>query len=208
MMSTTSKRKKSRFQDLFFIRRFPKREVPDTWERPENDSEYSAMLEYEDFLTLHFEGDKEQKYPVVVRDLRDLDEHLLPTFFEFSQKSKYFQNMFYSYQWLFIVGTFLATVLGICTTYAFNTPEALNSIPFKVVTLFTSLVSAIIAAFTALANRRQPQRRWAMSRRAAEELRQNYFIYLSHLAPYNQSNRLDLLRSRVVELKDLEEQDV
>jgi hypothetical protein len=203
-----TRRRRNRLRDLFFIRRFPRRDVPDGWERPELDLEYAALLEGEDFLTLHFESDKADRYPVVVQDLKDMDEHLLPAFFDFSQKSKYFQNMFYTYQWLFIFGTFLATVLGVYTTHTFNTPELLDSTPFKIVTLLTSLVSATIAAFTALANRRQPQRRWAMSRRNAEELRMHYFIYLSHLMPYHQSNRLDLLRRRVVELLEMEEQDV
>jgi hypothetical protein len=203
-----SKRKKSTLRDLFFIRRFPKRQVTDIWERPEEDAAYAQLLEYEDFLTLHFETDKSDKYPVVIQDLKDLDEHLLPAFFEFSQKSKYFQNMFYTYQWVFIMGTFGTTVLGVLITYLFNTPEALDSIPFKIITLMTSLVSAVIAALSALANRRQPQRRWAMSRRAAEELRMNYFIYISHITPYDQQNRLDLLRTRIVELQEMEEQDV
>jgi len=208
MAKSTSRRKQNRFRDLFFIRRFPKRQVPEDWERPESDKEYAQLLESEDFMTLHFERDKADKYPVVVQDLKDMDEHLLPTFFEFSQKSKYFQNMFYTYQWVFIMGTFGTTVLGVLITYLFNTPEALDSIPFKLITLLTSLVSALIAAMTALANRRQPQRRWATSRRAAEELRMNYFIYISHLAPYDQANRLDVLRARIVDLQDMEEQDV
>ncbi len=208
MAKSISKRKENRIRDLFFLRRFPKRDVADSWERPASDKEYVKLLEYEDFMTLQFEPDKEQKYPVVVQDLKDMDEHLLPTFFELSQKAKYFQNMFYNYQWMFIGGTFFSTILGVYTTHTFTTPEALQSLPFQVATLATSLVSAIVAAYTGLTNRRQPQRRWAQARRAAEELRMNYFLYISHLAPYNQPDRLKLLRSRVIEVKQLEEQDV
>jgi hypothetical protein len=205
---TPTKRKQNRFRDLFFIRRFPKRQIEEAWERPATEAEYKSLLENDDFMTLHLEADKADKYPNVVQDLKDMDEHLLMAFFEFSQKAKYFQNMFYGYQWLFIVGTFVATFLGVITTHLFTTEQALDSTEFKIITLITSLVSAFIAAFTARTNRYQPQRRWAQNRRSAEDLRMHYFLYLSRLAPYHQSDRLDLLRRRVVELRELEEQDV
>jgi hypothetical protein len=204
----SSRRKQNRFGDLFFIRRFPKRQIDDTWERPTSETEYKSLLESDDFMTLHLEAGSADKYPNVVQDLKDMDEHLLIAFFEFSQKAKYFQNMFYGYQWLFIVGTLVTTMLGVYTTHTFTTDQALASSEFKLITLFTSLVSAAIAAFTARTNRYQPQRRWAQNRRSAEDLRMHYFLYLSHLPPYHQSDRLDLLRRRVVELRELEEQDV
>ena len=49
MAKSTSRRKQNRLRDLFFIRRFPKRQVPEDWERPESDKEYAQLLESEDF---------------------------------------------------------------------------------------------------------------------------------------------------------------
>ncbi|HEX2907186.1 MAG TPA: DUF4231 domain-containing protein [Phototrophicaceae bacterium] len=44
----------------------------------------------------------------------------MPTFYQFSQRSKYFQNRYYLYQWVFIWGAFLTTLFGTLTTYVYD----------------------------------------------------------------------------------------
>jgi hypothetical protein len=60
------------------------------------------------------------QHPVIAQDLRDLEQHLVPTFYEFSQKASYFQNRYYLYQWVFIWGAFLTTLFGTLTTYVYS----------------------------------------------------------------------------------------
>ncbi len=104
--------------NLFFFRRHPFKDVPKQWVRPASDETYNKLLEFEGFVTLeHWKEDNLSDYPLIVRDLNEVDEHLLPTFWDFNQKAKHFQNNFYFYQWVFIIGAFLTTVAAVITAY-------------------------------------------------------------------------------------------
>jgi hypothetical protein len=208
-MATTAKpKRKNEFKDLFFIRRFPKGNIPPNWQRPATEEEYRKALEYEDFITVHFDPGNVDKLPVIVQDLKDLDQHLMQSFFEFSQKSKYFQDQFYLYQWVFVLGAFITTALGVFSTYIFSANNEIATIGFQAATLVTAAVGALTAYFTSESNRKQPQKYWGKTRRLAEELRMTYFKYLSHLPPYDKPDRLKILRENVLNIRAQERENV
>src|SRR5262249_28732748 len=92
-------------RNLFFVRRRPylndgiMGSPPQEWKPPLDQEQYQKLLEKDDFVSIPLwkdqTGEDLYKYPVIVQDLSDLDQHLLPTFFGFSTRSKFYQNRFY-----------------------------------------------------------------------------------------------------------------
>jgi len=200
-------KRKSGIGDLFFFRRRPRLRVPMDWERPADESAYQKLVDDEGFVSNQFwKHDDVSQHPIVAQDLADLDQYLLPSFFEFSQKSKYFQNQFYLYQWIFIWGAFLTTVLGALASifYVTTGQDAVQ----QFFSYMTAIVGAITAFITALSNRGEPLKRWGKTRRLAEELRMNYFNYLSHLPPYDKPDRVQKLREMVINIRVKEQENV
>lgn len=211
-------RRKSRWSDLFFFRRRPHmRGIPPDWEQPDDDV-YQKLIQDDGFVSIKLwkEGDI-ASHPIIVRDLKDLEQYLLPTYFQFSQKSKYFQNQFYLYQWVFVWGAFFTTVFGTLSTL-YSLPggdastQALNGVSgvtvHQLFSVMTAIIGAATAFFTSLSNRGEPQKRWGKTRRLSEELRMHYFNYLSHLAPYDQPNRVQKLRENVINIRVKEQENV
>jgi hypothetical protein len=206
-------KRKSGAQDLFFFKRRPRlRGVPMDWERPTDAAAYQKLINDEGFVTNDFwKHDDINEHPIIAQDLADLDQYLLPTFFEFSQKSKYFQNQFYLYQWVFIWGAFFTTVLGALASifYYLNTsadPSAGISTQ-QIFSYLTAVVGAVTAFITALSNRGSPLKRWGKTRRLAEELRMNYFNYLTHLPPFDKPDRVQKLRESVIDIRVKEQEN-
>jgi hypothetical protein len=205
-------KRKSGAQDLFFFKRRPRlRNVPMDWDPPADAPAYQKLLNDEGFVTNEYWKDDDiNNHPIIKQDLADLDEYLLPTFFEFSQKSKYFQNQFYLYQWVFIGGAFLTTVLGALASIYYVTNPGGVSTGLSTQQLFsylTAVVGAVTAFITALSNRGEPLKRWGKTRRLAEELRMNYFNYLSHLPPYDKPDRVQKLREMVIDIRVKEQEN-
>lgn len=191
------------------------------WHRPDSEEAYQEALYWEGFITPdYWEDDDLSTYPAIMQDLTDLETYLLPTFWEFNQKARYYQRNYHFYQWVFIIGAFLTTLMGAMSTYFTG-----GDIPFLGITynnvillgyefqnwnmagmfsLMTTIVSAITSYFTLLSNQGEPRKRWASYRRLAEELRMLYFRFVSRLEPYNKPNRVELLRRRVIEIREQE----
>ncbi|MFZ4816072.1 MAG: DUF4231 domain-containing protein [Phototrophicaceae bacterium] len=196
------------------------RSVPKEWVRP-SDVDYALMQHYEGFIVPeHWEDDDLKTYPAIKQDLKDLEEYLLPVFWEFNQRSRYYQHNYYYYQWVFIIGAFATTVLAVMTTFFSGQNVSLFGIAIgtvvifgwnsglEVVTLFsviTTIVSAVTSYFTILSNQGEPRKRWASYRRLAEELRMVYFRFISRLEPYNTKDRVEQMRRRVLEIREQEE---
>jgi hypothetical protein len=229
--------------NLFFFRRHPFNHIPKQWERPEAEADYQQLLEWEGFVTVDGWGDDNlQQYPVIAQDLIELEEHLLPTFWEFNQKAKHFQNNFYFYQWVFIIGAFLTTVAAILTAYFQSQPvqiierevpaittqaeaddaaaaaeadrreviidttwsdtsKSIGSV-LSWITLGVSLLTTYSATMT---NHGEPRKKWNNYRRLTEELRMTYYKYLSHLEPFDKSERVTALRARILEIRRKEQ---
>ncbi|MBZ0275588.1 MAG: hypothetical protein K8I60_05565, partial [Anaerolineae bacterium] len=84
-----------RFGQLFFIKRFPKffGGDPEDWSQPEDDAEYQKHIDREGFVSAaHWKEDDLTQHPVVLQDIKDLEQHLLPIFFSFGQKARHYQN--------------------------------------------------------------------------------------------------------------------
>ena len=211
------------YSDLFFNRRRPHlRALPMEWDKPADDDEYQKLIHDDGFVSLKYsdEGDLSQ-HPVIVHDAEDLAEYLLPTYFEYSQMSKYYQDRYYFYQWVFVFGAFLTTVAGSIATLLYIPPglsasatqiavnsQDLNSVNWQqVFSIITAAIGALTAFFTAVSNRGEPQKRWGKTRRLAEELRMHYFTYLSHMPPYDTPDRLKVMRSNVVDIRVKEQQN-
>ena len=206
-------KRKSAIADLFFFKRRPRLGgIPMDWERPADEVAYQKMVSDEGFVSAKFWTDEDiSTHPIIKQDLEDLDQYLLQSFFEFSQKSKYYQNQFYLYQWIFIWGAFLTTVLGTLAsiTYVANTSQAVAPQTVQqTLSYMTAVVGAVTAFITALSNRGEPLKRWGKTRRLAEELRMNYFNYLSHLPPYDKPDRVQKLREMVINIRVKEQENV
>ena len=206
-------RRKSSISDLFFFKRAPRlRGVPIDWDRPADEAAYQKMVSDEGFVSAQFWSDEDiAAHPIVKQDLEDLDQYLLQSFFEFSQKSKYYQNQFYLYQWIFIWGAFLTTVLGTLASITYVASSSQANAPQtwqQFLSYMTAIVGAVTAFITALSNRGEPLKRWGKTRRLAEELRMNYFNYLSHLPPYDKPDRVQKLREMVINIRVKEQENV
>lgn len=193
--------------------------TPKTWTRPSED-EYELALHYDGFISKqHWKDDDLSQYPAILQDLDDLDEYLMEVFWEYNQRSRYYQRKYYYYQWVFIIGAFLTTAMGVLTTYfAGDNVSFLGAITTSVrllwwdtgwtmVGLFsvsTTIVSTITSYFTLLSNQGEPRKRWASYRRLAEELRMLYFKFISRLEPFDKADRVQILRKRILEIKELE----
>jgi hypothetical protein len=218
-MAATNRRRLPFFRnmgDAFFFKRRPKLRMSKEWARPPQE-EYIHKLHQEGFLTRqNWQEDDLGEYPLVTQDLADLEEYLLPTFWEFNQKAKYYQNNFYKFQWVFMLGAFLTTVFAVLTGYYGGLTG--DEVRFFLITtskqtmvdifgFLTAIISAVTSYYTVLSNRHEPRKRWAGYRRLTEELRMMYFKFLSRVAPFDRENRLDMLRKSVLEIRRQEQEN-
>lgn len=216
-MATYSYAKKRQrwYSNLFFLRRRPRlRGIPLEWERPQDDDEYEKLIQAEGFVSARYseEGKLPAHHPIIAHDAQDLAQYLLPTFFQYSQKSKYYQNRFYMYQWIFVIGAFLTTLFGALATLFYTPPnelqQAVTGVNWQqIMSILTTIVGGLTAFTTALSNRGEPQKRWGKTRRLSEELRMHYFSYLSHLAPYDTPDRVQKLRENVINIRVKEQEN-
>ncbi|NWF69447.1 MAG: DUF4231 domain-containing protein [Chloroflexi bacterium] len=110
--------------ELFFVRRRPRwLGIPKEWEQPDEEA-FEAMLQRDDFVSLaDFPAEERDKHPIIMQDLADLKQYLVPTFYRLSQRSRHYQNLFYMYQWIFVLGAFLTTLFGTLATYNIAGPQ-------------------------------------------------------------------------------------
>jgi len=194
-------------KNLFFIKRLPKLHVPYEWKKHQHERDYQLVVNNEGFISPVLWQDHDiNKYPTLKQDLADLDEYLLPAFFEFNQKALHYQNRFYLYQWVFMGGAFVTTLFGALTTYAYTLSED-GGMAATVFGISTAIVSGLTAYFNILSEQNSPQRRWAKSRRLAEELRMNYFRYLAHLEPFEKEDRVQQMRRLIIDVRRKENEN-
>lgn len=209
------KPRRNPWNEIFFVKRRPRlRGIPLNWERPASEDDYQKMIRNEGFVSWkYWDGPEDiSQHPILIRDLKDLEQYLLPSFFEFSQKSKYYQNRFYLYQWVFVVGAFTTTVFGTIAAL-FTLPSGTQVVASvgpnwqQIASIATAIVGAFTAFVTTLSNRGDPQKRWGKTRRLTEELRFHYFTYLSHMEPYHNADRLQKLRRNVIDIRVKEQEN-
>jgi Protein of unknown function (DUF4231)/SMODS and SLOG-associating 2TM effector domain 1 len=196
-----SRHKKAGTGGLFLFHLRPRmRGISFDWDKPFDEEAYQKLIDDEGFIsTKLWDADDINQYPVVATDIKDLENHLLPTFFEFNQKSQYYKNRFYLYQWLFLWGAFFIIVFAsVSAIYTIPPGAAPVFDNVQAVQQFFSSLTAIIGAttafFIALSYRGDPQEQWGQARFLGEGLRRQYYLYLSHLPPFDKPDRLNKLR--------------
>lgn len=201
-MLAPQKKKETKF---FLIRRRPFRRIDREWERPEDQAVYNGLLMQDGFLTPELIGGSMS--PSLEADIRELDQHLLPHFWRMDQLAKYYQNIYYQYQWLFILSAFLTTVLAATNVYLHTqgSPRleiGLGSIVWtEVLGLFTAAVSGVAAAVAFLDAAQTPQKQWYKARAQAEGLRSLYFLFIARQRPFNiasERDRVQVMREKVL----------
>jgi len=136
------------YDDLFFNRRRPHlRALPLEWEKPEDDDAYQKIIHEDDFISPKYWTDGDlNDYPIIKHDIEDLAEYLLPTYFEYSQKSKYYQDRFYFYQWVFVFGAFLTTVFGAIATLLYIPPGSTQLTPAQATQVAAQAAQIVVQA--------------------------------------------------------------
>lgn len=195
-------------KNLFFVKRRPQTHIAMEWEKPRDEEKYHESLEWEGLISYkRWKDDDLTQYPLLMQDLKDLDQHLLPVFWEFNQKAKHFQNRFYLYQWVFMMGAFITTVFGAATTFVYTLPNDGGVLP-EIFGMMTAVIAFLTATFNVMSTQGAPQARWARSRRLTEELRMTYFKYLSHIEPFHSEDRVQVLRQTVLAIRRKENENV
>ncbi|MBN1202319.1 MAG: DUF4231 domain-containing protein [Anaerolineae bacterium] len=187
---------------LFFIRRRPRMwGVSRKWVRPP-DAEYERLLEWEGFISI-----KRLKIPVseiLEADCRELEQHLMDHFWQMDQEAKYFQNLYYLYQWMFILFAFLTTAIAATNVlfHSLGTQASLGILSLtELLAIITAIISGWAAAISFLGANRSPQKNWFKARVKAESLRSLYFTYLARQTPFDIANdreRIQQLRRKVL----------
>jgi hypothetical protein len=182
------------FSDLFFIKRHPFRNIPHDYVMPADEKALEKKrLESGFFTSAEVAAFKSQpaSYPTLIHDLDLLAHHQIEReFSEANQAALFYQNRFYLYHWIFIVGAFATSLISVVNiTYLNDNPELQS-----VVWFLTAGIGMLTAVFNVLNNRKKPQRQWYIHRRRAEALRSLYYIFTAHIPPYKGSVRERELR--------------
>jgi hypothetical protein len=123
-------------------------------------------------------------------DIEFLDYELLRLFRHRDHRAKKQQNRYRLNQIVYLVLATVATALGSAQAIALSSaPETMP------IYSFAETVVALIATYLATTSGREsPFTDWLSSRRRAEQLRREYFRYLTHLPPYDQFKHDDYER--------------
>ncbi|MBN1680031.1 MAG: DUF4231 domain-containing protein [Anaerolineae bacterium] len=189
---------------LFFIKRRPKLRFSSKWPPPElseffdprtwdgtqalmTDKPearlYHQWLEREGFISPSLLKNASDMLPQLRDDLRELEQHLMPRFWKLEQEAKYFQNLHYLYQWIFILGAFLTSVLAALSVllYQSNVPD----VWINVLGVATTVIGAATGSVSFLQTNQVPQKQWFQARNAAERMRTLYFLYIARQSPFD-----------------------
>lgn len=127
-------------------------------------------------------------------DVRFLEYELLRLFRQRDHAAKKQQNRYRKYQLGYVALAALATLIGSCQAIALSSsPESMP------VWAFAETVVALVATFLAtIGGREAPLPLWIVNRRRAEQLRREYFRYVTNLPPYDgvEGYRRSMLLSR------------
>lgn len=179
---------RSYFSNLFFVRRRPKLQGSlQEWHKPD-DATYEALVRSHDFLTVKdIEEYIQNKAPnltladfaTIVDDLELLNgDTYLHHYFRYDAAAGHYQNNFYLYNWIFVLGAFVTALLAYLSVISSS----------SLIWIATGVIGFITTVYTFKNNREVPQREWYVNRRRAESLRSHYYQYLAQVPPYHGSN--------------------
>ncbi len=190
---------------LLFIYKVPLRSVPREWQKP-SDEKYQEVLNDQGFITV--EMIKGAHSTELEGDCRELEQHLLPDFWAQDQLAHYYQNLHFRYQWLFIIATFLTTVLAAINVWLYAQGwQGYRLFGFmrwtEVLGIAAAALSGLAAAVSFLNANQRPQKHWFEARAKAENLRSLYFLFLARQSPFNYpdpGDRVQILRQKVLDV--------
>lgn len=166
------------------------KELPYFTKFPDLDPKFSLIDE--DELKSFFEREKID--PKIQADIQaDLDfmEHeLLRLFRDRDHKAKLHQNRYRLYQIAYIWLAALAGTLGAAQALSIDSSPGL----VPIFAFFETVIAAFTAYLATVSGREPPLPQWLSNRRATEQLRREFFRYLTHMPPYD---RLDGYRRKL-----------
>ena len=142
--------------------------------------------------------------PEVVRqeiyeDVDFLEYELMRLFRERDHRAKAQQNRYRRQQINFLLLAILSTLIGSLQLITLaNQPEQMPVFAF-----LETIIALLTAFLAAIGGREPPQEQWLLNRRRAEELRREYFRFLTRVPPYDEFNgyqRRMLLAQRAAEI--------
>ena len=204
--SDTAQPKKKTRKRLLFIYKIPLRPVSREWQKPSSVAAYQTALENQGFITARMVGRHMTKE--LDADLRELGEHLLPDFWAQDQLARYYQNLHFRYQWLFIIATFLTTMLAALNVWLYaqgwQEYRPIDGVRWtEILGIAAAAVSGLAAAVSFLNANQRPQKHWFEARAKAENLRSLYFLFLARQSPFNYpdpGDRVQMLRQKVLDV--------
>jgi len=124
----------------------------------------------------------EQVRKEIFDDIDFMDYELLRLFRERDHQAKFNQNRYRRRQILFLVLAVAATLIGSFQVVALNTsPDIMPVFAF-----LETLVALLTAFLASIGGRQSPQELWLTNRRRAEQMRREYFRYLTRMPPYDE----------------------
>jgi hypothetical protein len=190
----------SGLHQLFFIRRHPKLFTSRKWVRPQDPAKWEAKLKESGFIvpseidyfaeTRGYPIDKFQGLKADVEYLLDKpvikaeDTSFIDKLYEYDTLAKNYQNAYYLFNWVFIIGAFATTLMSVISVLATAFPQNVL-ISTQAAWWITVGFGALTAIYTALNSSQRPQFEWYVNRRRAEAMRRHYYLYLAHARPYN-----------------------
>ena len=138
--------------------------------------------------------EEQKRYPALASDFAYLNDHLLDVFRLCDDEALRQQNTFYLANLVAIVGSLVATVLGIIQVAA---------VPGRFwFSLAETVLAAALGGGLLATTARAAQRGYFTSRLKAERLRSEYFLFLARHAPYAEdATRRQRLIQRVTEIQ-------
>jgi len=118
----------------------------------------------------------------IYEDMDFMDYELMRLFRDRDHRAKYNQNRYRRLQITFLILAVGATLIGSLQVIALNSsPEIMPMFAF-----LETVVALLTAFLAAVGGREPPQQLWLTNRRRAEELRREYFRYLTRMPPYDE----------------------
>jgi hypothetical protein len=118
----------------------------------------------------------------IFNDLEFMEYEMLRLFRDRDHRAKYNQNRYRRRQIFFLILAVSATLVGSLQVVALGSnPEIMPLFAF-----LETLIALFTAFLAALGGREPPQQQWLTNRLRAEQMRQEYFLYLTRMPPYDE----------------------
>jgi len=117
-----------------------------------------------------------------LEDIQYMDYELMRLFRQRDHAAKYNQNRYRRLQINFMILAVAATLIGSLQVIALNSnPEVMPIFAF-----LETVVALLTAFLAAVGGREPPQELWLTNRRRAEQLRREFFRFLTRMPPYDE----------------------